>query len=153
VTTLTSKAKILVVEDDDDLRRGLTLRVRTLGYDVVVAQDGVGAVSAARQEHPDLVLLDIGLPAGNGIAVLERYSNLPALHAIPVVVLTGRDPRTTEPLLRKFHIAGFLRKPAENEVLAETIARALRGETTPATSTAPASELPDEASWQSLPGR
>ena len=146
---MTSNAKILIVEDDDDLRRGLTLRIRTLGYDVVVAQDGVGAVSVARQEHPDLVLLDIGLPAGNGIAVLERYANLPALCAIPVVVLTGRDPRTTEPLLRKFDIAGFLRKPAENEVLAETIARALRGETSPATFPDP----PDESSWNSPPRR
>ena len=139
---MSTQAKILVVEDDDDLRRGLALRLRTFGYDVVVAQDGVGAVSVAQTERPDLVLLDIGLPAGNGIAVLERYSNLPALCAIPGVVLTGRDPRTTEPLVRKFHIAGFLQKPVENEILAETIARALRGETSPATFTA--LDLPGE---------
>ena len=124
-----------MVEDDDDLRHGLALRLRAFGYDVVAAQDGVGAVSVAQTERPDLVLLDIGLPAGNGIAVPGRYSNQPALCAIPVVVLTGRDPRATEPLLRKFHVAGFLQKPAENGVLAETIARALRGETSPATFT------------------
>ena len=123
---MTSKVKVLVVEDDDDLRLGLTVCIRALGHDVVVARDGVGAISVAKQEQPDLVLLDIGLPAGNGIAVLECYSTLPALCAIPVVVLTGRDPRAVEPLLRKFHIAGFLRKPAESDVLAEMIARAAR---------------------------
>jgi len=139
---MSTQAKVLVVEDDDDLRRGLALRLRTFGYDVVVAQDGVGAVSVAQTERPDLVLLDIGLPAGNGIAVLERYSNQPALCAIAVVVLTGRDPRATEPLLLEFHIAGFLQEPAGNGVLAETIARALRGETSPATFTA--LDLPGE---------
>lgn len=126
-----TKAKILVVEDDDDLRRGLILRLKTFGYDLVAAQDGIAAVSVAMHEHPDLILLDIGLPGGNGLTVLERYANLPALCATPVVVVTGRDPRTTEPEVRKFHVAGFLRKPVENDVLAETIWRALRGETVP----------------------
>ena len=127
-----TQAKVLVVEDDDDMRRGLALRLRSFGYDVVVAQDGVGAVSVARAERPDLVLLDIGLPAGNGLVVLERYANLPALCAIPVVVLTGQDPRTAEPAARRFHVAAFLRKPTGNDVLAETISRALQGETIPA---------------------
>ncbi|HEY8722204.1 response regulator [Pengzhenrongella sp.] len=122
------RAKVLIVEDDEDLRRGLTLRLRRIGYDVVNAQDGLGAVSVARKERPDLVLLDIGLPAGDGISVLERYANLPALCSIPVVVLTGRDPQTTEPAVRKFRVAAFLRKPADNNELAETIERALRGD-------------------------
>jgi DNA-binding NarL/FixJ family response regulator len=79
---------------------------------------------------PDVVLLDLGLPAGNGLIVLERYANLPELSAIPVVVLTGRDPRTAEPATRKFHVAAFLQKPVDNKDLVEAIERALRGETT-----------------------
>ena len=149
---MSTQVKVLVVEDDDDMRRGLALRLRTFGYDVVVAQDGVGAVSVARAERPDLVLLDIGLPAGNGLVVLERYANLPSLCAIPVVVLTGQDPRTAEPAVRKFHVAAFLRKPTGNDVLATTIERALQGETI-------APEIPadprgpvDWSSWGSPPG-
>src|SRR6185503_18036026 len=123
-----SKAKVLIVEDDDDLRRGLTRRLQHSGYAVVTAQDGVSAISVARRERPDVVLLDLGLPAGSGLIVLERYANLADLAAIPVVVLTGRDPRVAEPATRKFHVAAFLQKPADNKDLVEAIERALRGE-------------------------
>jgi DNA-binding response OmpR family regulator len=123
-----SKTKVLIVEDDDDLRNGLTLRLRATGYEIVHAQDGLGAVSVARQERPDLVLLDLGLPAGDGFSVLERFANLPVLAAIPVVVLSGRDPGTTEAALRKCNVAAYLRKPADNRDLCDAISRALRGE-------------------------
>jgi len=123
-----SRGKVLIVEDDDDLRRGLGLRLRHLGYDVVQAQDGVGAVNVARQERPDLVLLDIGLPGGDGISVLDRYANLAALAATPVVVLTGRDPQTTEPVVRARHnVSAFLHKPADNDQLAAALAAAING--------------------------
>jgi DNA-binding response OmpR family regulator len=152
-----TQSKVLVVEDDDDLRRGLMLRLRTYGYDVVAAQDGVAAVSIARQEQPDLVLLDLGLPGGDGFTVLERYANLPALCAIPVVVLTGRDPRTSEPAARKFHVAAFLRKPVDNDVLARTITLALRGETVPAAAVpddpSAGPLVPDWSAWPPPPLR
>lgn len=123
-----SNGKILIVEDDDDLRRGLTLRLKATGYDVVGARDGVEAISMARREKPDVVLLDLGLPGGDGITVLERYANLTALSGIPVVVLTGRDPLVAEPATRPFHVAAFLQKPADNKDLIEAIEAALRGE-------------------------
>ena len=126
-----STAKVLIVEDDDDLRHGLTRRLQTSGYEVVNAPDGVAAVSVARHELPDVVLLDLGLPAGDGLKVLERYANLPELSAIPVVVLTGRDPRTAEPATRKFHVAAFLQKPVDNKDLVEAIERALGRQTAP----------------------
>lgn len=123
-----SKAKILIIEDDNDLRHGLTLRLKASGYDVVQAHDGLAAVSIARHESPDAVLLDLGLPAGDGITVLDCYANLPALCDIPVVVLTGRDPRTAEPATRKFKVSAFLQKPVENQVLLAAIEHALGGE-------------------------
>lgn len=126
-----SKNKILVVEDDDDLRRGLALRLEASGYDVVLAGDGLAAVSTAREERPDVVLLDIGLPGGSGLTVLQRYSDCAALARTPVVVLTGRDPMAMEGDVRKFGVAGFLIKPAENDQLLGVIERALRGEPDP----------------------
>lgn len=126
----TSKVKVLIVEDDDDLRRGLTRRLQESGYEIAQAQDGVSAISVARNERPDVVLLDLGLPAGDGLKVLERYADLPDLSAIPVVVLTGRDPRTAEPATRKFQVAAFLQKPVDNKDLVEAIERAVGGETT-----------------------
>ncbi len=147
----TSKAKVLIVEDDDELRHGMTRRLQASGYAVVNAEDGVGAISVARHERPDVVLLDLGLPGGDGLAVLERYANLPELSAIPVVVLTGRDPRTAEPATRKFHVAAFLQKPVDNKDLVEAIERALRGETTPSdaadAAAAVAPDAPPTAPW------
>jgi two-component system, OmpR family, KDP operon response regulator KdpE len=128
--------KILIVEDDADLRRGLTLRLRASGYEVAHAQDGLSAVSVAVKERPDLVLLDIGLPGGDGISVLRRYRNLAATCVTPVVVLSGRDPRVAEPAVEEFDVAGFLTKPVENDVLLDTIERALRGELIPASAPA-----------------
>ncbi len=139
----TSKAKVLIVEDDEDLRHGMTRRLQASGYAVVNAEDGVGAISVARHERPDVVLLDLGLPGGDGLAVLERYANLPDLSAIPVVVLTGRDPRTAEPATRKFGVAAFLQKPVDNKDLVEAIERALCGETTPPD----APDAPAAAPW------
>jgi DNA-binding response OmpR family regulator len=123
-----SKAKILIIEDDIDLRHGLTLRLKASGYDIVQATDGIAALSVAWQESPDAVLLDLGLPGGDGLTVLGRYANLPALCGIPVVVLTGRDPRTAEPATRKFNVAAFLQKPVDNQVLLGAIEHALGGE-------------------------
>lgn len=125
------QAKVLVVEDDHDFMRGLCVRLHAAGYQVVSAEDGVSALRTARLERPDLILLDVGLPGGNGVWVLEHLSNLGALSTTPVVVLTGRDPVTTEPAVRRFGIAGFLRKPASNHDLLRTIRRALRGEPDP----------------------
>jgi two-component system KDP operon response regulator KdpE len=127
-----TNTKILVVEDDDDLRQGLALRLTASGYDVVLAADGLSAVSAARTERPDLVLLDIGLPGGSGLTVLQRYSDAAALMFTPVVVLTGRDPMAIEADVRKYGVAGFLTKPAENDELLRVIERALSGEPDPA---------------------
>jgi DNA-binding response OmpR family regulator len=121
--------KVLVVEDDLELRRGLTVRLRKVGYEVVQAEDGLGAVSVAKREQPDVILLDIGLPGGDGFSVLERYAGFPDLSVIPVIVLTGRDPRAAEDAARRFGVAGFLSKPAENDELLAAIASAMEGDT------------------------
>jgi DNA-binding response OmpR family regulator len=135
-----TRSKILIVEDDDDLREGLARRLTASGYDVVFAADGLAAVSAAFTERPDLVLLDIGLPGGSGLTVLRRYSNIASLILTPVVVLTGRDPMAVEGAVRKYGVAGFLTKPADNDELLRVIARALRGEPDP-------DAYPSDADW------
>ncbi len=117
--------KILIVEDDRDLRRALTIRLRASGYDIVTAEDGMGAVRTANDEKPDLVLLDLGIPVGNGFTVLDRFNMLRDLCDTPVVVLTGRDPTVAEPMARNYGISAFLRKPVDNDILLATIAKAL----------------------------
>jgi len=126
-----TKSKVLIVEDDPELRHGLTLRLRSFGYQVVHAEDGLGAVAVARRECPDAVLLDIGLPCGDGLTVLERFSKLASLAGTPVVVLTGREPSVTQAAVEPYHVAAFLRKPANNDDLRAALAAATGSELTP----------------------
>ncbi len=90
------KQKILIVDDDPDLKKGLNLRLRANHYDTVYASDGFSAVMMAQKERPNLIILDIGLPAGDGFVVLERLQKNATLASIPVIVLTARDPQTRQ---------------------------------------------------------
>ena len=65
------KQKILIVDDDPDLKKGLNLRLRANHYDTVYASDGFSAVMMAQKERPNLIILDIGLPDGSGFAVTK----------------------------------------------------------------------------------
>ena len=86
-----SQKKILVVDDDPDMRLGLQLRLTANHYDVIFAADGVASIAEARKHLPDLMILDLGLPAGDGFSVLERLKVNESLSGIPVIVLSGRD--------------------------------------------------------------
>ncbi len=119
------KRKILIVDDDPDLRRGLNLRLRANQYDTVNATDGFSAMTMAQKERPDLIILDIGLPAGDGFVVLDRLQKAGALSAIPVIVLTARDPQNSRDRLLKAGATAFFQKPADNDELLKAIRLAL----------------------------
>ena len=120
-----SSRKILIVDDDRDIRMGLGARLRANGFEVVFAEDGMGAIAAARKESPDLVLLDIGLPAGDGYVVLDRLGKNTILSTIPVVVLSARDADENEKRSLEAGAFAFFQKPADNETLLATIHRAI----------------------------
>jgi DNA-binding response OmpR family regulator len=88
--------KILIVDDDPDLRQALRLRLRANQYDAVNAGDGYFAIAVAYKQRPDLIILDLGLPAGDGFVVLDRLQRDDRLSKIPVIVLTARDPQSSE---------------------------------------------------------
>ena len=115
------KHKILVVDDDADLVRALRLRLRSKNYDIVTAGDGYSAIAAAQKERPDLIVLDLGLPAGDGFVVLERLQKSDALSAVPVIVLSARDPQNNEERALKAGAAAFFQKPADNDELLNVI--------------------------------
>ena len=70
------KRKILIVDDIEDLSKGLRIILRAHDYATAVAADGVSAISQAKNEKPDLILLDLGLPAGDGFKVMERCGGI-----------------------------------------------------------------------------
>jgi DNA-binding response OmpR family regulator len=113
--------KILIVDDDPDLRRGLNLRLRANHFDTAYATDGFSAISMAQKERPDLIILDIGLPAGDGFVVLDRLQQSAQLATIPVIVLTARDPQFNKERTLRSGATAFLQKPADNDELLNVI--------------------------------
>src|ERR1700722_7279653 len=85
------KTKILVVDDNPTIRKGLSVRLRANDSEVLFAEDAIAATAALVTERPDLVILDLGLPCGDGFVVMERLRNNDRLANIPVIVLTGRE--------------------------------------------------------------
>ena len=122
-------AKILIVDDDQDLQRGLGVRLNASNYKVSFAMDAISAVSMARKEEPDLIILDIGLPGGDGFTVIQRLSSMANLASIPVIILTGRDSFGNEERAVTAGAKAFLQKPVDNEVLLASIEEALEEHT------------------------
>jgi DNA-binding response OmpR family regulator len=119
------KRKILIVDDDPDLRRGLNLRLRANDYETAYATDGVSAIAVAQKERPNLIILDLGLPAGDGFAVLDRLQQSANLSNIPVIILTARDPQSSRERTLKAGATAFFQKPADNGKLLSAIRTAL----------------------------
>jgi DNA-binding response OmpR family regulator len=113
--------KILIVDDDPDVRLGLQLRLTANHYDVIFAADGVASIAEARKHMPDLMILDLGLPAGDGFSVLERLKVNEKLSSIPVIVLSGRDRVGNWDRAIKAGAKTFLQKPVANDKLLAVI--------------------------------
>ncbi|HTR65620.1 MAG TPA: response regulator [Terriglobales bacterium] len=115
------KPRILIVDDDPDLRRALNLRLRANHFETTYATDGFSAIAMAQKERPDLIILDVGLPAGDGFVVLDRLQQSAMLSCIPVIVLTARDPQATRDKILKAGAIAYFQKPADNGELLSTI--------------------------------
>jgi len=122
--SMNPRLKILAVDDDPAVRR---LLGQFLGqqYELTFAVDAIGAVSAARRERPDLVLLDFSLPAGNGSVVVERLRQMPDLASTPIVMISGWESPWSWDGLLDMDVAGFLPKPFTRDELLDELARAL----------------------------
>jgi two-component system, OmpR family, response regulator MtrA len=83
-------ARILVADDDIDIRELIEFKLSTLGHEIVAVNDGAAAVDACREQKPDLAVLDVMMPGMSGLDAIRVIRNDPAIVDIPVILLTAR---------------------------------------------------------------
>ncbi len=114
-------AKILIAEDQEDLRNMIAQTLRLSGYEVVAAEDGERAYQEAKSTQPDLIILDYELPRLNGRQVCKRLKALDTFSETPIVIISSYgNPRYMEASLE----AGaqeFIRKPFELNQLIDRV--------------------------------
>lgn len=116
---------MLVVEDHDDTRFMLMYLLERLGCRVALAEDGEAAVRLAEQTHPDLILMDAGLPRMDGLAATRRIRTTPALACVPVVFLSGHAEAAFRAAALETGGDDFLIKPFEIGQLERVLERHL----------------------------
>jgi DNA-binding response OmpR family regulator len=117
--------KILVVEDDADVRLGYHIFLKAHHYDTFAAADGGSAVREALKHQPDLMILDLGLPAGDGFKVLEWFRANASLAGIPAIVVSARDLHGNRERALKAGAKAFVQKPWNDDELLAIIRRLL----------------------------
>ena len=119
------KKKILIVDDERDIVKALMIRLQGAGYEVVPAFDGAQGVFMAHKEKPDLIILDIRMPAGNGFSVAQRLKRSMHTFTIPVIFLTGSPEKNAEEKAMALGARFYVKKPYDPEELLDAIKRAL----------------------------
>ncbi|MDX1561392.1 MAG: response regulator [Gammaproteobacteria bacterium] len=116
---------ILLVEDDEKISLAMTARLKASGYAVVTAQDAPSALMKARQTTPDVVLLDIGLPGGDGLEVAKNLQEKVFDHHVPIIFITASKQEGLKAEAKKLRASGFIEKPFKASQLLPAIDEAL----------------------------
>jgi CheY-like chemotaxis protein len=119
--------KILVVDDEKELRELMVEKLIKNNYAVLSAKDGQEALRAAEDGHPDLILLDVAMPVMDGYETCQELKRNNKTKDIPVVFLTGKDldPKSIERRNQELGARGFLPKPSTFKELLDTISEIL----------------------------
>ncbi len=119
--------QILIVDDDEAVSEALAVRFKAAGYEVSQAFDSTFGVSKAVRETPDLILLDLMMPAGGGMWVAERLKENPKTENLPVVFVTASREGGLREQANKLGGAAFFEKPFNSKELLETVDGILAG--------------------------
>lgn len=123
---MSRKARILVADDDKDLLTALKIRFEQINAEVQTAEDGYNALARAREFMPDLMVLDVNMPAGDGFSVHERLESIPGLEKTRVIYLTGDRSERLDNLAFQLGAFEMFHKPCNMRQLQTAAIRALR---------------------------
>ena len=141
------RKKILIVDDEKDIVRALMTRFQAAGYDVAAAFDGAQGIFMAHKEKPDLIVLDIRMPAGDGFRTAERLKRSTHTWGIPVIFLTGSPLKEAESRAIEIGARSFIKKPYDPEKLLEIVKKILDE----ASAGSSLSTHHESASWSMIP--
>jgi len=121
-------ARVLVIDDEPDVRWLIRMSLERAGHEVLDAEDGLRGVALAMKQHPDVIVLDLMMPVMDGYTVLDELTKDERTAGIPVLVLSARAipaeaKRATDAGARR-----FLEKPFDPDVLADELAEILAAE-------------------------
>src|SRR5260370_3139385 len=118
--------KILVIEDEPEMRRNITVLLRYNDYQPIAAENGLDGVEAARREKPDLILCDVMMPKLDGFGVLQAMQKDAALSRIPFIFLTAKGEKDDLRGGMNLGADDYLTKPVANADLVQAIEARLR---------------------------
>ena len=110
-----SKRKILIIDDDKELLYGLQVRLKAHGYSVHTAVDGISSIGLALKVKPDLIIVDISLPGGDGYQIMARLRSLMPLAHVPIFVITAGNASVHRERAFRTGAEAFFQKPIEND--------------------------------------
>lgn len=113
--------KILIVEDNTVNQKLLIFVLKPVGYLLLTAQDGEEAVKIARQEHPDLILMDLQLPKMSGFTAMELLRADPETASIPAIALTAHSLPEEQQRALKAGFDGFITKPINTRTFPDEV--------------------------------
>jgi CheY-like chemotaxis protein len=125
------KEKILIVDDEPDIVKLLSDFLTGLGYQVVAAYNGREGLEKARQDRPDLILLDYVMPEMDGYAFLDELRHDPQLLTIPTIMITVRDSYVDQIYAAVHATPDYLTKPFTLKQLQETVEKVLNRRRSP----------------------
>ena len=114
-------AKVLVIDDEPNIRTLLDILLRSQGYDVILADNGGDGLLLYRQEHPDVIVLDLKMPGLDGVTVLKQIRSADLIQ--PVIVLTGDSTPQAERQVRALGVTDFIVKGSSLSLLEDTLKR------------------------------
>lgn len=125
------KAKILLIDDDDDFVESTKTVLESKPYEVIVAHEGDEGLRKAREENPDLILLDVIMPIKDGFTAAEQLKKDPQLSKIPILMLTAfaaKGGETSIPVSRGYTLEteDYIDKPVSPEELLARVEKFLK---------------------------
>lgn len=122
---MSRQARILIADDNPELLAAMKTRFEQANTQVFTATDGYNALAQAAQHQPDVMILDINMPAGDGFSVMERFANMPETRRAKTIFITGDRSERLDKLAFDMGALEVFHKPVPFKMLVSTVREAL----------------------------